>query len=1134
MYNNNELAAKTEMLEKELQFLRKIVRYSNDRKLFVLPNMHIEYLALTGEPIAGYPEKTLIENKIFFTDLIIPEDRKKVEELIRNPDKKVKNCCLEIRIKTKTGEIKWAELLCNNDFDKNNNYTGCFITLRDITSTKNNKFKTESLHLMLNEERELFSMGNVVIFKTLNKEKWPVHFISGNAKYLFGYTKKEIESKPLCFADFVHPDDLISIKKRSKLLEGNTSKLISKGSYRIITKSGKTKWVKNYVKPKRDPDGTILYYTGYLIDISDEMEQLDLLNLSEKKFEKTFSTCPNLHAIIDLQNRKIEEVNNAFLKKMGYYKEEILGKTASEVLKMPEKTKNEIEKGFIEKGAVRNKITSLFDKNNNELKVELTAAVIEHNSEKKIFASAKDITELFRKENLLKMLSVFAEYSKNSALITDNQGIIQWVNPGFIRNKGYTFNEVRNKFYGCLFNNTAISGQLSQVFSKKRNFSTEWVTYTKSGSPYWVNVEFICNSQIQKLVNGFVIIEMDINAIKIAEEKVEKANEYLSTIIDNAPVFITSFNDKLKCTLWNKYAENIFGYTLDELNKQENIIHLFFPDRDMINHFNQTMEDSPSKFLRVHPVTKWGKQLEVMQSQFVLPDKSVIYIGYDITEMADYEQRIIESEKRFREFIETTKHIHLRQDFESCEMEYISPSVKDILGYDPEEILKIDFEWGKLNKLFDEKHEMAIKNLKEKLLALKTESDCYEIEFEMNHKNGSKKWIKASYYLSKGSDSRKKTIIGVLEDIDKEKQAELNLRKSEESFRGLVERLDEAIFRMKIPDGEYEYFSRSAFKVFGYPESTFLGTPFFIEEIIHPDDMAYLSERLTEILDGIVKSTFEYRIIDSEGNIRWIKQSNKGIYNHKGKLSAIEGLCRNITREKDAEQKLIQKIIEIESYQKQLKLLNTKLARTEENERKSIASYLHDGIGQILAIANIKLTSIYDNNLNAKDMAIIDDTSSLLKEAINQTRSLTYDLNPPMIYEYGLRESLKWRLEQINQEYNTITIFDAKVKQIYLHKNEEVVLYRVINELLNNCIKHSKATQITLRLFQKANAYQFIVEDNGVGFSYKSEIRNNINSGKYGLFNINERLDSINAVITFTSQKNKGTKAIISINIQND
>ncbi|MEN6624161.1 MAG: PAS domain S-box protein, partial [Smithella sp.] len=146
--------------------------------------------------------------------------------------------------------------------------------------------------------------------------------------------------------------------------------------------------------------------------------------------------------------------------------------------------------------------------------------------------------------------------------------------------------------------------------------------------------------------------------------------------------------------------------------------------------------------------------------------------------------------------------------------------------------------------------------------------------------------------------------IWIAEDITKRKKAEDSLRKSEEKYRGLIEGLNEALFRMTLPDGRFEYFSPSVTNVLGYSAEKIIANPSLIKQAIHPDFQNFINEEFKKLKDGKISPNFEYKIIDSEGKERWIIQSNKGIFDDKGHLVALEGLCRDISIRKRAEDAL--------------------------------------------------------------------------------------------------------------------------------------------------------------------------------------------------------------------------------------
>ena len=140
--------------------------------------------------------------------------------------------------------------------------------------------------------------------------------------------------------------------------------------------------------------------------------------------------------------------------------------------------------------------------------------------------------------------------------------------------------------------------------------------------------------------------------------------------------------------------------------------------------------------------------------------------------------------------------------------------------------------------------------------------------------------------------------------LEDRRKAEKKLRRSEKKHRKILEGLNDAAYRMSLPDGKYEYFSKAAKNVFGYDSEKWLNNPQLIREIIHPDFIDYFKQNWAELIDGKVPESYEYKIIDNQGNERWIFQTNTGIFNDQGKIIALEGLCRNVTSHKQAEEAL--------------------------------------------------------------------------------------------------------------------------------------------------------------------------------------------------------------------------------------
>ncbi|MDZ7742423.1 MAG: PAS domain-containing protein [Bacteroidota bacterium] len=366
-------------------------------------------------------------------------------------------------------------------------------------------------------------------------------------------------------------------------------------------------------------------------------------------------------------------------------------------------------------------------------------------------------------------------------------------------------------------------------------------------------------------------------------------------------------------------------------------------------------------------------------------------------------------------------------------------------------------------------------------------------------------------------------------DITKDKKERLALKNSEEKFRGLIERISGAIYRMKIPEGTYEFMSAAAENVFGYEAEEFLKNPLYIKNKIHPDYLEYFNEKFQKLLNGQIDPVYEYKTIDKNNETRWIRQSNKGIYNDKGELIALEGLCVNVTKEKNYEKQQLNKYKEINVYKNKLKNLNKLILETEENERQKIASYLHDSIGQLLSIGNMILTSIDYHSLDDEGRSAIREVSDLIKEAVSQTRMLTYELAPPMLNQSGLIDTLKWEAKNIIKKHGIEVKIDTKIKHLDISKNTSILMFRIISELILNVIKHAKASKIVIEIRKGCNYFQISVIDNGIGFNYDEYNQQNCQKNSFGLFSIKERMEAIQGEMNVESNVNIGTKVTIKL-----
>lgn len=275
---------------------------------------------------------------------------------------------------------------------------------------------------------------------------------------------------------------------------------------------------------------------------------------------------------------------------------------------------------------------------------------------------------------------------------------------------------------------------------------------------------------------------------------------------------------------------------------------------------------------------------------------------------------------------------------------------------------------------------------------------------------------------------------------------------------------------------------------------------------------------------GIMDAEIELKVEKSK---LWLAFSSFPFFDKNGQYAGTRGICFDITERKQAEIALLKNMNQIQQYQKKLRKLNLEITLIEERERRRIAENLHDSLGQTLSLAYIKLSAIDNREFQTETQLKINEIYSLLSKAINESRNLTYDLSPPILYELGLIPTFKWKLDQIEKSHNIRTHLIEGEINLQIKNEIAIFIYRIVNELLQNILKHASATRIVIETVQVNNKYVIIVQDNGVGFD-KAKLNGN-NMDGFGLLSIKERLESFKGRLYLKSEPGNGTIAKIEI-----
>ncbi len=392
--------------------------------------------------------------------------------------------------------------------------------------------------------------------------------------------------------------------------------------------------------------------------------------------------------------------------------------------------------------------------------------------------------------------------------------------------------------------------------------------------------------------------------------------------------------------------------------------------------------------------------------------------------------------------------------------------------------------------------------------------------------------------------------IGIIRNLTERKEAEYALKESEAKYRKLIETANDAILIADADTGIIIDANIKSEELFGIPVSEIKGMH---QSSLHPDDEA---EKYSRIFNEHVKTgqgiTTDLYIVHKTG--RTIPVDISASIAVIGGKKVIQGAFRNITEHKLAEEELkkhrdnleelvnertadlikineeleqeISERTKIEKklldYQKQLQSLTSQISLIEENEKRRIASELHDCIGQNLALSKIKLGQLNKSIPSGEFKNDIREILLIIEQTITETRTLTFELSPPILYELGLSQAIRWLIDQFREKHGLKIYLKDDGHEKPFDNSIRLFLFQAVRELLVNTVKHAKTDSARIEMRNDNSKLQITVEDNGIGFPEAS-----VNYNGYGLFNIRERMNHISGHFEIKSKPGKGTRVIL-------
>jgi PAS domain S-box-containing protein len=349
------------------------------------------------------------------------------------------------------------------------------------------------------------------------------------------------------------------------------------------------------------------------------------------------------------------------------------------------------------------------------------------------------------------------------------------------------------------------------------------------------------------------------------------------------------------------------------------------------------------------------------------------------------------------------------------------------------------------------------------------------------------------------------------------------IRQSEVLYRTIVETAHDIIWILD-DQGEFTFVNKQGEAIFGYQGSELLGKN--IAPFIHPEDLSKNGSQFYKNPEKGPRHS-EFRFFGKHGNVLILSVNTAPLYKENGSRGMVS-FGRDITEKKRAEQAL-------EESEKQLHYLYSRLLTAQETERRRISRELHDELGGSLAVLKLRLNLI-EKGLPRDQTKVREDcehTLPYVDQIIESVHRLTRDLSPHVLEDLGLTAALKWLIGNFAKNYG-IEVTSGLIGIDHLFsENAQIMVYRMVQEALNNIGKHSGAKRVTVAIENHNGTVSFLVEDDGKGFNIGTVVSRNSSEKGLGLATMDERARMLGGSVHLWSEEGKGTRIRFSIPLKN-
>ncbi len=315
-------------------------------------------------------------------------------------------------------------------------------------------------------------------------------------------------------------------------------------------------------------------------------------------------------------------------------------------------------------------------------------------------------------------------------------------------------------------------------------------------------------------------------------------------------------------------------------------------------------------------------------------------------------------------------------------------------------------------------------------------------------------------------------------------QLNVELVNKNQELDAIVHTAPDIIFSRQA-DGSRDYISDRFYDYTGAPQNSAKGFGWL--DYVHPEDKGEAMTSWMRCVESGINYEAEYRLRSQTGIYRWFRARAVPIRDESGNIVKWYGTCSDIHDSKVLEQSIRDNAAELEKMvdrrTDELRRLSIRLMTMQDQERRRLARDLHDGLGQELAVAKMVLDRVILQKA-AHPQEAWTEASSIVDRAIQQVRTMSHLLHPPLLDEVGLLSALSWYVEGLTKRSGIVTSLDVQPGEFpRLAPDMETAVFRIVQEALTNVFRHSEASKVEIKLVQKNGHIVVAVRDDGKGIA---------------------------------------------------